>query len=370
MSKNTEIIPFTEIVERASELARERADVEGKVRAIVNDIYVRELPRKEDWSFFLVTSAITVQASYQVGNVTATTGGTSVTFSSDATIVSTFSRRKLKISGNSYVYDFTFSGTTSGTINPPLSGDQNALSAPYHLFQPVYTLASDFDRFPKNGGLINFEGGKEDIISESAYQDFTSNYESSPTDDPRMCRLIGTDTLGNTLLELNAPPKSAKSYKYDYLIRPKVMRETTAGLINSLASGGTSVSGNNQCLFTEATTGDWLRIDALGIKGDSLWFQIAAISNNSSLTLATAFALTGITSASYTICSAPAMPYKMHPVLLYGTILQLTADQDDPQMASYNLKLAECLSDGKRIYKTRIYNQDIHHYGEDWQYRR
>ena len=370
MAKNIVEIPFTELVERTSELARERVDVRGKVRAIVNDVYTREIPRKEDWSFFLVSSTLTLQQEYNSGTVTATTGATSVVFSSAASMSSSNTGMKLKISGNDYPYDVTFLQTTSLTISPPFSGTTNVSGASYNLYEPFYSLAPDFDRFPKNGGLINFRGSTQEIIPEEAYQDWNPDYSTSTQETPARCRIIGTDTAGNAILEVNPPPKIAKTLRYDYFIKPKVMRETTAGLIGNISASGTTVTGDGNTLFTQANTGDYFRIDAFGTSGDSEWYRIIAINGNSSLTIQTAFGLSGATSANYTICSAPQMPSKMHPAVLYGSLLQLAADQDDPMVQSYNLKLAEVLSDGKRLYKTRIYNQDIHNLGEEYMYRR
>lgn len=370
MAKNIEELPFTEIVERAVEIARERADKKSYVRAVVNDFYVREIPRKEDWNFFLVSSSLTLVPQYNAGNVTATTGSSTVTFSSDVVLTASNNGMQLKISGNDYVYAFTFTNATGGTIVPPFSGTVNATASAYALFQAYYSLGNNFDRFPKNGGLVNYRGSAEEIIPEQPYQEWWSDYSSSPQDTPKKCRIIGTDTMGNALLEINPPAKSYKTLRYDYFYKPKVMRENTAGLIGNISPSGLTVTGDTNTQFMLATTGDWFRIDAFGTKGDSEWYRIAAITGNSSITLQTAFGLSGATSANYTICSAPQMPYKMHPAILYGTILQLTADQDDPMFQGYGLKLAEVLSDGKRLYKTRIYNQDIHHLGEEWLYRR
>ena len=369
MAKNIEELPFTEIVERAAEIARERADKESYVRSVANDVYIREIPRKEDWNFFLVSSSLTVVPQYATGNVTATTGSNTVTFSSDVVLTASNNGMQLKISGNDYVYAFTFGNTTGGTITPPFSGSVNATAMPYALFQAYYSLANNFDRFPKNGGLVNYRGSTEEIIMELPYQEWASDYSSTPEDTPKKCRIIGVDTMGNALLEINPPSKSYKTMRYDYFYKPKIMRETTSGLV-AIGSLGLTVTGDSNTQFTLATTGDYFRIDAFGTKGDSEWYRIGVINGNSSITLQTAFGLSGATSAGYTICSAPQMPYKMHPAILYGTILQLVADQDDPMFQSYNVKLAEVLSDGKRLYKSRIYNQQIHHLGEDWLYRR
>ena len=64
------------------------------------------------------------------------------------------------------------------------------------------------------------------------------------------------------------------------------------------------------------------------------------------------------------------MPVKLHAAILYGAVLQCVTDQDDSLYQAYNVKLAEVLSDGKRLYVSRVYNQDIHHLGEDYLYRR
>jgi len=373
MAKNISEIPFTELCERIQELARERVDNMSKIRGVVNDFYVRELPRKFDWNFFLVQSTITTQNQYITGTVSADTGSTAVTFSSDVTLTSANHLWQLKIQGNDYVYQYSFTNSTGGNLNVPLGGSLNASNASYNLFQPYYSLASNFDRFPKNGGLILFQGGQEQIIPELAYQDWPLYYTPSPTQLAAYCRLYGTDTAGNTLLELNPPPSVAISYRYDYFIKPAVLYEFSNGLIGSIANGGTTVSGDSNTQFTRCNTGDYFRVNAFGESSDSEWYRIIAIQNDSTMTIQTAFENTGnasVTSAQYVICSAPQMPYKMHPAVLYGSILQLTVDQDDPMMQAYNIKFAEVLSDGKRLYVSRIYNQQIHSMAEQYLYRR
>ena len=369
MSRNIDIIPFTELVERTSEIARERPDVQPKIRGYVNDVYLREIARKWDWNFLLVGSTITTTPSQSIGTVSANTGDTVAVFAG-VTLDASFTGSQLRINGNDVVYNCTYQSATSLLIQPPLSGAQNAQSTSYNLYFPFYALPSDFDRFPKNGGFANWIGGNQKVIQETPFQEWGLNYSSNPSDIPERIRIIGTNTAGNQLLEINPPPKSAKSYLNNYFCSLEPMRETTAGLISNITSGGTNVLGDTTCRFLEATTGDWLRIDALGEGNDSLWYRIISIQNNSALTLQTAFAATGITSAQYTICSAPQMPIKMHPAILYGAVLQCVTDQDDPMFASYNMKLAEVLSDGKRLYVSRVYNQDIHSLAEDWLYRR
>lgn len=369
MSKNIDIIPFTEIVERTSEIARERADVEPKIRGYANDVYTREIARKWDWNFLLVGSTITTRQRYNTGTVSANTGDTVVTFSTDVSLDATYTGAQLNIIGNDYIYNVVYQSATSLTIQPPLSGNVNASGSSYNLFFPFYSLPSNFDRFPKNGGFSNYLGNVQTAIQETPFQEWGPNYSSSPSDTVDRLRIIGADTAGNQLLEVNPPPLNAKSYLNNYFQSLSPMRETTSGLIGNISSGGTSVEGDTNSRFLEATTGDYLRIDALGKSNDSSWYRIISIANDSTMTLQTAFANTSITSANYTICSAPQMPVKLHAGILYGAVLQTVIDQTDPLYSAYNMKLAEVLSDSKRLYVSRVYNQQIHNLGEEYLYR-
>lgn len=363
-------MPFTEIVERVSELARESADVEKKIRGVVNDIYIREFPIKEDWSFLVASSALTLTERYNTGTVTATTGGTNVVFSTDVTITSAMTGRRLRVNGNDYIYNVTFESATSLTISPPFSGTQNVTSVGYDVFAPFYPLAGDFDRFLKDQGVTKYTGGKRAQIPEKVPQEFDRDYSSTPQDLPTYCRLFGTDTNGRTVVEFNPPPRSAISLPYDYIRRMQSMRETTAGFV-TINSAGTAVVGSaGTTYFTEARTGDYIRIDAFGNGADSEWYRIQTITHNSSLTLSTAFGVSGAGTTGYTICSFPDIPSRMHAALLYGALVQLAVDKDDPASEGYKMKLAEVLSDGKRIYKTRTYSQEVRMMTEEYNYRR
>ena len=372
MSKNTIEIPFAEIVERQMRLASIRADAEAKARSVSNDIYVRDIPRKEDWNFLMVTSSITFVAEYGSGTATIQPGSSTVTFSSDFVADSAMRGRKIKFDGSDYVYDVVdLSSSTGVIIGPPFSDTNSVSGGNYGIFQPVYPLNSDFERFPKNGGLYHFKGGKKQVIPEADYQVYLEDYDPSPSQTQASCRVTGMDTAGNQLVEVTPPPVAALAVQYDYLKQLRPMRETTAGVLDTIAAAGTTVTGSaGTTRFTEATTGDFFRVDNFGTGEDSEWFRIIAIAHDSSLTLATAFGLSAATSAAYTICSAPDMPVMMHPAVLYGGLAQLTATQDDPIALAYKQEYANILSDGKRVYKTRVYSKDISTIAEEWDYRR
>lgn len=340
----------------------------SKIRGDVNEVYTVEIPVKFDWNFLIASTSIIAVDQYVTGTVSATTGSTSVTFSSDATITSDMTGRKIKISGNDVVYEFTYANATGGTINPSFLGGSNASSTTYTIFQDTYTLPSDFDRFPKNGGVYKWNGGQKTIISEESYQDATSLYQSSPTDNPDKVRLSGCDTAGRVLVSFRPAPKTAKAYGCDYLKKLYPMKETTAGTV-LISANGTTVSGSTDCRFTEASTGDYIRVNAFGVSQDSTWYRINSISNDSSLTIATQFASSAVTTAEYTISSVPKIPAKLQPAILYGASRLVTADQNDPNIALHIARYAEVLSDGKRIYVSRVYNQKVETIAEEYRYR-
>ena len=371
MAKNIAEIPITEIVERVKLLGRSGANTNQKIRGLVQDIYLREIPAKFDWNFLLVSSGLTTIEKYDTGTVSVNTGSNTVVFSSDAVITAGMVGRKFNVTGDGGIYEVTsMSSTTSGLISPSYQATQNVTNQSYVIYQPNYALAKDFDRFPKPGGIYRRIGGEKKVLEEVQYRPYLDTYKNVPS-TPEKCRLISQDTAGNQLVELVPPPSVKENWGYDYFKQLRPLTETTAGTLLSILAGATTVLGNTNTRFTEATTGDYLRVDALGTGADSLWYKIIAIQNDSSLTLGVAFANTAITSlANYTISRAPDMPVRLHIALLYGAIRGLELDQTDENFAFYHTQYAQVMSDSKKIYVSRPYNQEITGIHEDYLYRR
>jgi len=372
MSKNISEIPVTEIVERVKSLGRSAKNSDAKIRGIIQDIATREIPSKFDWNFMLVASGLTTIAQYDLGTATVTTGGTTVTFSSAAAITAAMVGRKFNVVGDGGIYEITsMSSTTSCTINPAYQASQNASAQSYIIFQPVYPLAKDFDRFPKAGGLFRYSGSEKKVIEELQYRPYTDTYRQTPGAIVDKCRVVGQDTAGNALVELIPPPSNTENLGYEYYKQLRPLSETTAGTLSSITARDTTVVGHTNARFTEATTGDWFRVDALGTGADSMWYRISAIAHDSSLTLATAFANTAITSsANYTIARAPEMPVRLHIAVLYGALRALELDQTDENYLFYHNQYALTLSDAKKILVSRPYNQEMTGIHEDFLYRR
>ena len=306
---------------------------------------------------------------YTTGNATINTQATAVSFSSDVVLTAAFTGRKIKFSENPNVYDLTFSNATSGTISPPLSGSNNISAGAFTIFQPNYALAPDFDRFPKNGGLLLYQGGRIKQIREAqSTKEYYEKYNPSPS-TPELCRVVEFGTAGVPHVELVPPSKEASVFQCDYIRRLLPLRETTAGFVD-INSSGTAVTGSaGTTRFTEAQTGWYIRIDAFGIGDDSEWYRISNIAHNSSLTIS-AFGLSGATTAAYTISATPQMPFGIHPAILYGAAMSLMADQNDPQYAVMASLKTAVLIDARRLYKTRVYSQEIETVAEEFHYRR
>lgn len=369
MAKNTDIIPFTEICERVLRLARVPDNVMSKVRGVVNDVYCREIGNKWDWNFLLVESSITTTPQYNTGTVSINTGDTTTVFSSDVSLDSSFSHRKIKFDGNDVVYDFTYVGATGGTIRPQLLGNTNLTSVGYTIFQPTYSLANDFSRFPKDLGVYKWTGGKRITIPEEPIQEQRLNYTSTPG-MPEKIKLTGTDTGGCQQFDFRPPPKDERVYGYDYFKRLMPMYETT-GQTLSVGAGATTVNGSpSTARFIEATTGDYFRVDNFGKGEDSTWYRIIAIADDSSMTISPVFANSAVTEANYTICRAPEMPTMLHPAIMYGAIRALAVDQNDQNVAYYVKMEADTILDAKKLYISRVYAQEMHGIQEDYRYRR
>ena len=362
-------IPYIELQERIAKIARiDSQNDRPKIRGIIQNVYLMEIPRKYDWNFLYATTSLYVAAAYDEGAASITTGGNLLTFTTSATISADMTGRKIKIEANDYTYDFTYTGVTSGTISPNFYGTTNADSNTYKIFVGEVTLPLDFDRFPKNGGLVYYTGGRKKQIPEEPVQEYFENYNPSPS-QPTKCRLTGTDTMGRQKVELRPPIELETYLGCEYFKQLAPLSMTSNGLIDVITSGTVTVTGIDS-RFTDAKAGDYFRVDAMGVAENSQWYRIASVTHNSALTLSTAFATTSISSANYCISSMPDLPPKMQDAIMWGALRTLSGDQGDPMFQFYNAQLAEVLSDGKRLFMTRIPAQQIHSVAEEFHYRR
>ena len=263
---------------------------------------------------------------------------------------------------------YEYGQNTGGAISPPLSGITNVSTGGYTIFQPIYTLPADFDRFPINGGLLFYSAGQPKPLPELVDDDYYEQANASPISTPEYCRLVGYDTIGVRQVEIIPPPSQVYILLNEYLKTLPPMYENTMGTV-VITSNQTAVTGTNT-IFTQINTGDYLRFDPFGKSADSTWYRISAISSDTNLTLATNFRKDSSVSGSFTICSVPQMPYKFHNAIIYGTLRKILPDQKDPMLVYANNEYLKIIKDNKVIDQTRHTKDSVELIAEDYQYRR
>jgi hypothetical protein len=361
-------IPFSEILEKVSDLSRSNIDQRSRIKGIVNEVYTLDVPKEYDWYWLKASSAINCIAEYKTGVASINTQNNVILFNSGAVITADMTGRKIKFTGNSNVYDFTYVAANSGSINPLLSGATNISSGGYTIYKNIYSLPSDFDRFPVNGGLLFYSGGQPTPLPELVDDDYYEQATASPSSVPEGCRFTEYDTAGNMQIEIIPPPSSAIILQNEYIKTLSPMYENTQGTI-VVTSGQTAVTGTGT-VFLNMNTGDYLRADGFGKKGESYWYRISAITSNSDLTLSSVFRKDSGYSGSFTISSAPQVPYKFHNAYIYGSIKKILSDEKDPMLMYANAEYLKIINDNKILEQTRNAKNDVETIAEDYNYRR
>jgi len=362
-------IPYTEIVERAQDLGRAGADTRPRLRGLVQSVYTRDIPNEFDWTHMKARSAIVCVAEYNTGYASITTGGSTVSFCSGATLDSSFIGRRIKFDSNPDLYDITALVSTTGcTVSPVLSGEVHVETGGYTVFKNIYSLPQNFDRFLINGGLMFYQGGQPTPVPEKVDDDFFAIFNAGPTSTPDACRMIEADSNGCYQFELTPPPASPYILMNEYIKVLLPMSENSMGTV-VMTSNSTAVTGTGTW-FTRMNTGDYIRADMFGKGADSDWYRITAIVSETNLTLDRVFRIDSCYAGSYTISSAPEMPYKFHEALIYGALRKYLPDHKDQMWVIANREFAKILSDNKALFQTRHSKDDIELIAEDSEYRR
>jgi hypothetical protein len=332
---------------------------EDYAKGIVNDVYVRTLPRIADWNPIIVESTLSVTARYNTGSVTITAGSTTVTGTATVWIAAQVSADgyKIKFSGNDNIYTFDFVSATSGTISPALSGETDLTNGNYTIYRDEYQLQSDFDRLLKNGSVYFYSGGRvSDIIMEVPNDEFRDDFTPEATDPIRRVRLIGThSTTGNRLIQVNPPPKTLKVYPYEYVIKIAPMVDYNTGSV-AVTQGNATITGTGTA-WTASMVGQYFRVDSNGIGNSSKWYRILTFTSTTSLDLETVFEEDTETLLDYHISSSPvAFPSEFHEFILYEGLTLVMGEQTDPTIENAQLQKTFILSDLKKNYKSRRTN--------------
>jgi hypothetical protein len=355
------VIPFTELFERLLNLGRiDSPNNADYAKGIINDSYTRTLPRVEDWTMIIEDGNIQTVASYNTGTIAVTIGSTSVTGTSTVwtSAMTAEEGYKIKFSGNRDVYKFEYVSATSGTITPSLSGPNDLTGQNYVLFKDEYALASDHDRFLKNGSVyVKSDGRLQDTIKEVPNDLFQEDFSASALDPiHRVIQSRVNATTGQKMLRVNPPPKTVYNYPYEYIKKFSPMSEYSTGTV-AVTNANTAVTGTDTLWLTNVSAGDYFRVDANGIAESSIWYKIASVTTDTALVLESAYGEATESLMDYTGSVSPIVfPSEFHEFILYDGLLIVGGEQGDPNSLGFTTRREEILSDLKKNYKSRRTN--------------
>lgn len=356
----TGIIPFSELFERLMTLAKmDSFNNEDYAKGLINDSYTRTLPGLNDWNVITKDSSITTSAYYNTGTVACTVGSTSVTGTGTVwTAAMTYANGwRIKFAGVDNIYEFTRTGATTATINPALAGSLDLTTSSYTIFKDEYSLATDFDRFLKNGSLYVVQGGRNyNTITELPRDQFRESFFPEPSDPIFRCMLTRMDSTGCRMVRLNPPPKTVKYYPYDYIPKIAPMREYTTGTV-SVTNASATVTGEGTQFATNVVAGSYFRVDTFGQGDSSKWYQVLTVDSATQLTLTSVYEDANEVGVDYTVSTAPtAFPSEFHEMILYDAVAVAVASADDPNMQAMIARRADILGRLNKNYKSRRSN--------------
>lgn len=354
-------IPFTELWERLLTMARiDSPNNEDFARGVINDVYVRVIPRMEDWNPLVNSDNLTMIARYNTGTVAVNAGGTTITGTLTVWIsaMTATDGYKIKIAGNDNVYTFTFVSSTSATISPALSGANNLSGKTYEVFKDEYELNSAFNRFLKNGSIYDYKDGRlRETISEWPQDKFRDDFRAVTKDPIERSMLTRThSTNGTRLVRLNPPPQTARVYPYDYIERVTPMTDYQTGTV-AVTITGTGVEGTDTAWAANVVAGDYFRVDNNGTGDSSKWYKIDSVTDDDTIVLVDNYGEATESGLEYTISKVPsAYPHEFHEFILYEALVTVVGEQGDTNLEGFALRRSEIASDMKKNYKARRTN--------------
>jgi hypothetical protein len=362
----TGIIPFTELFERLMTLAKiDSFNNEDYAKGLINDAYTRALPGIGDWNCITKDAFLVMSAYYMTGTVACTAGSTLVTGTGTAwTLAMTIDNGwRIKFAGLNNVYEFTRTGDTSATINPPLEGSTDLTAQGYTLFRDEYALPADFDRFLRNGSIYVTQGGRlYNTIEELPRDKFRAQFFPDALDPIFRAMLTRVDSNGCRMVRLNPPPRTARVYPIDYIPKVAPMREYTVGTV-AVVNGSMTVTGTNTLFVANCVAGSYFRVDTIGVGDSSKWYKILSVDSNTQLTLASVYEDAADSGVDYTVCTAPtSFPPEFHEFILYEAVSVAVASADDPNTQAMIGRRSDVLNRLNKNYKSRRTNSQ---YGVD-----
>ena len=333
------LYPFTQIVEDVMREMRESSTesvVEAKYQRRVNHVYMYDLPNRYEWDWLRTRTTIAVSGLYDTGTISVTNASADVTGTSTVWVTG-YTGWRIKISGDDTVYTFTYVSGTTATISPAYLGDTDT-AATYILYQPVYTLPTDFAKFPikdprvwywSSGSMIPVKWYDDQLfMKRSTY--IGNNYPIGWREFPTR------SALGYSQIELASPTNDNVSLGLEYIKAQQEMYEVADTSHGTTACTTTTIYTAND-LASKIAAGMYYSTDPSTFGGAREWSLISAVGTS---TVTNGFTVNTLraapsTTAACTICTAPVMPIQHQHVLFYGACMLTGLEQNDPTASGY-----------------------------------
>lgn len=297
---------------------------------LINDS-VRRLIAERDWPFVQksvqANTLLQVDFDAQTGNFTiglTVTGGTSGATGVIVEMYDAGTTGYLQLQTVSGTFRdneiITDSSTGSATVNGDPSGVQ------------FYDLPNDFDRLISVNMLV---GSNLYVPKEAPTREFWDNLNvTTYTSNYPEWYFIFNGQIG-----FWPTPSSADltiTYSYDQLVRDLSVADYTTGTV-AVTSGSVYVTGSGTT-WTIAMIGRWIQItpsDSATASGDGFWYEVAAVSSTTSLTLTKPYGGATVSGGAYTLGQVSLLPdaYQDMPVY-WACHIYYSSVQPEPDRAN------------------------------------
>lgn len=328
---NIKKLPFTEIFERVQQQMRDTAtgsDVEARYKAIVNDVYLRDMPSRNKNLKVTTSSTVTLNADYNTGTV-AVSAGSAVVSGSGTSWSSVHTNMIMVFNDDDNIYTFAVTGASGsvGAISPTYQGSTSASGATYKLIDYDYSVGSSFVD-SETTKMYYWKNNQKQYLKRYNEEDWRTKQTLTPG-TPSRYRFFGEDSSYNEIFYITPPDDNGRILHIEHEKKLSPLTEYTGDC--TIAKGKTAVTGASGTLFlANVDAGDYFRIDANGTKGNSKWYKVSSITSDTVVVLDSTWNETSVTTDSaFTICKVPEIPYHFHDALIWGSCMIVAVDQGD-----------------------------------------
>ncbi len=309
-------IPFSQAVEVVrNEWIKDTSKAEAIYKSAINYAYTNLLPLVVDEEHLRKQAFITTKADYSTGTVDISAAGTTVDKGDTATTWTSANSNGFlfKENASDLVARVDYTSATQLTFQDSLAWPHDAVDeGSYRLVLDRYALASDFGRIMQDvyedGQVVYyFRGSGKMFLDPLIVSDYDRNF-SFIHGEPSEYTIKKDFASSTYYLYINPPDTKTRTIFYGYIPVLTDLIEYTTGTVTFNSSTTVEGSGTTWTALDADAYDYYIRNDADGTGGSSLWFKISSITDADTLVLADTFTGTTGAGATYTIASVSKYP--------------------------------------------------------------